>query len=199
VSDPAAPRPFVSRAGLKLDHAIRTFGVAVEGRRAADLGCNVGGFTDCLLRHGAASVISVDTAYGVLDWRLRSDPRVEARERTNALHAAPPHPPVDLVVVDLGWTPQRLALPVAARWIHATGEIVSLFKPHYELQGEQKAWLDRGRLEASRAHEVLKEFLPALPDLGLALAGSVESPIRGGKSARGGEGNVEFLLHLRRA
>ena len=106
-------RPFVSRAGAKLDHALDAFGFEVSGLRCADFGCNVGGFTDCLLQRGAERVVAIDTGYGVLAWKLRNDDRVEVRERTNALHADPPDEPLDLVVIDLAWTPQRLALPAA--------------------------------------------------------------------------------------
>jgi 23S rRNA (cytidine1920-2'-O)/16S rRNA (cytidine1409-2'-O)-methyltransferase len=190
-------RAFVSRAGAKLAFALDAFGIDPAGRTAADLGCNVGGFTDCLLARGAASVVSVDTAYGVLDWRLRNDPRVLVQERSNALHAMPPRGPVELVTIDLGWTPQRLALPAARRWLQAGGVAVSLFKPHYELEGERKRWLERGRLAPHLAAAVLTEFLAASPPGGFELLGSVESPLRGGKSGRGGEGNIEFLLHLR--
>ncbi|MCA9311333.1 MAG: hypothetical protein KDA21_09020, partial [Phycisphaerales bacterium] len=92
----------VGRGGLKLHHALETFGVDVTGLAAADLGCNLGGFTDCLLKRGAAHVHAVDTGYGILDYRLRTDARVTVMERTNVLHAEPPVS-VDLVVIDMGW------------------------------------------------------------------------------------------------
>lgn len=192
-----AERRFVSRAGDKLDFALDAFAVDPQGRRAADLGCNVGGFTDCLLSRGAASVVCVDTAYGVLEWRLRNDPRVEVRERTNALHAPPPQPPVELVAIDLGWTPQRLALPAARRWLAAGGVAISLFKPHYELAGDDRRHLAKGRLPPEHAAETLQRFLEGPIPGGFDLLASVESPLRGGKSGRGGEGNLEYLLHLR--
>ncbi len=104
---------------MKLEHALREFQVDVTGLVAADFGCNVGGFTDCLLRHGARRVYAVDTGYGMLDYHLRRDERVVVMERTNALHAPPPDEPIDLVVIDAGWTPQRLIVPAAQRWLRA--------------------------------------------------------------------------------
>lgn len=196
----STPEPAVaSRAFAKLDAALDRFGIVVAARSCADLGCNVGGFTDCLLRRGAGSVIALDVAYGVLAWRLRNDPRVTVKERTNALHAPPPEGGVDLVAIDLGWTPQRLALPAARRWVRPGGEVVTLVKPHYELLPEEKHLLDRGRLADEVARTMVARLEPTLPALGFALVDAVESPIRGGKSGKGraGEGNLEFLLHLR--
>src|SRR4051812_11330036 len=97
---------FISRAGQKLDHALTAFGVGVGGLVCADLGSNTGGFVDCLLQRGASRVYAVDTGYGVLDWKLRKDPRVVVMERTNAMHVRLPEP-VDLVTIDVAWTRQR--------------------------------------------------------------------------------------------
>src|SRR4051812_35145031 len=125
-------QPFVSRAGLKLDHALREFNLDVKESICADFGCNVGGFTDCLLQRGAAKVYAIDTGYGTLAYKLRIEPRVVAMERTNALHAqAPEH--VDLVTIDLAWTQQRFAIPAALKWLKPDGRIITLVKPHYEL------------------------------------------------------------------
>lgn len=196
----ADPRRFVSRAGLKLDHAIETFGLEVTGLVCADFGCNVGGFTDCLLQRGAASVVAVDTGRGALAWKLRQDDRVEVRERTNALHAEPPEQGVDLVVVDLAWTPQRLAIPAALRWLSPTGarRIATLVKPHYELGPDQQHLLDRGFLPQEHAPRVLQEVLEAMPGFGASVLGDVQSPLVGGKSARrrGVPGNLEFVVLL---
>lgn len=191
--------PLVSRAGAKLQHAIDVFDVDVTGLRCADLGCNVGGFTDCLLRAGAASVISLDTGYGILAWKLRQDPRVEVRERSNAMHAEPPKDGVDLVTIDLGWTPQRHALPAAKKWLNDGGCIISLVKPHYELnETQRRAHLIDGRLSDEVAETMLQSVLDGLGDLGLRGVGTTISPIRGGKSSRGkGKGNREFLLLAR--
>src|SRR5437870_7172262 len=105
---------FVSRAGQKLDHALTTFGLDVAGAICADLGSNTGGFVDVLLRRGAAKVYAVDTGYGVLEWKLRKDPRVVVMERTNAMHVALPEK-VEFVSIDVAWTKQRRILPAARR------------------------------------------------------------------------------------
>jgi 23S rRNA (cytidine1920-2'-O)/16S rRNA (cytidine1409-2'-O)-methyltransferase len=191
----------VSRAGAKLQHALQHFSIDVTGLRCADLGCNVGGFTDCLLRHGAESVTAVDTGYGILAWKLRQNPRVEVMERTNALHALPPTNGVDLVVVDLGWTPQRHALPAAMKWLSEGGQIVSLIKPHYELDANQRReHLHDGRLSDEIAQKMLDAVLDGLEGMGLRSLGTTISPVRGGKSSRGGAmGNREFLLFTKAA
>ena len=193
-----ADAPRVSRAGEKLDRAIEAFGLEVTGFRGADFGCNVGGFTEVLLRRGAASVVAVDTGYGTLAWKLRQDARVETRERTNALHAEPPAGGVDLVTVDLAWTPQRLAVPAALRWLAPGGRIVTLVKPHYELLDGEKTLLDRGFLPHAEAERVLARTLEAMPALGATVLGCCESPLVGGKSSRraGVPGNREWLALL---
>lgn len=176
--------PFVSRGGLKLHHALSTFALDPAGLRCADLGCSTGGFTDCLLQAGAASVIAVDTGYGVLAYTLRKDPRVIVRERENALHAPPPSPPVDLVVIDAGWTPQRLIIPAALAWVRPGGAIVSLVKPHYE--DEALAKQHRGILPDELAQHVALAAIDALAALpacaarAVSVAAHTRSPIRGG-------------------
>lgn len=196
-----APQKFVSRAGAKLEHALEAFGLDVAGMRCADFGCNVGGFTDCLLQRGAAHVTAIDTGYGALAWKLRQNPRVETRERTNALHADPPAAGVDLVVVDLAWTPQRLAVPAALRWLAPGGRIVTLVKPHYELRDEEKAWLARGFLPHDRVPGVVARVGAEMPSLGARVLAGTQSPLVGGKTSRkaGVPGNVEWLTLLERA
>lgn len=198
-------KQFVSRAGLKIDHALETFGVDVTGFICADFGCNIGGFTDCLLARGAARVYAIDTGYGTLDYRLRVDPRVVVMERTNALHVEPAEA-VDLVSVDLAWTPQRYALPAALRWLKASGVIVTLVKPHYELDEEEKrALLVDGRLEATEAERVLHRVLEGMRSMGVEAARWTQSPLTGRKSSRKrggsgvvGSGNIEFMVLARR-
>ncbi len=193
-----APQKFVSRAGAKLEHALEEFKLDVTGLRCADFGCNVGGFTDCLLQRGAKHVTAIDTGYGALAWKLRQDPRVETRERTNALHAEAPAGGVDLVVLDLAWTPQRLAIPAALKWLAPGGRIITLIKPHYELREEEKAWLDRGFLPHERVPGVVTRVEAEMPALGAKVMGSTQSPLVGGKTSKkaGVPGNIEWLTLL---
>jgi 23S rRNA (cytidine1920-2'-O)/16S rRNA (cytidine1409-2'-O)-methyltransferase len=190
--------PYASRGGLKLEHALRAFGLDVTGLRCADFGASTGGFTDCLLRHGAASVVALETGYGVLDYRLRTDPRVTVKERTNVLHEPPPQPPVELVTADLSWTRQQRFLPTALAWIghRRRGRILSLVKPHYEVEGEEKARLVKGVLSQEAAASVLERVLGELPACGVEVLGSTLSPIRGGGSRSRKNGNREYLVLL---
>ncbi|MBI4569607.1 MAG: TlyA family rRNA (cytidine-2'-O)-methyltransferase [Planctomycetes bacterium] len=177
---------YVGRGGLKLAFALDRFGVNPAGLVAADLGCNVGGFTDCLLRRGAARVHAVDTGRGALAWRLRTDPRVVVHERTNALRLTLPEP-VALVVIDVAWTRQARVLPAAARMLGAGGIILSLVKPQYEAAPRL---LRRGLLDRSRAAEI-SAAMPALAaTLGLAVVDAAESPLTGAG------GNVEYWLRV---
>ena len=177
---------YVTRSGLKLEHALLAFGVAVEGRICADLGSHQGGFVDCLLQRGAAKVYSVDTSYGTLAWKLRKDPRVVVMERTNAMHLALPEP-VDLVTIDVGWTPQRHVLPAAARALKTDGRIISLIKPQYEAtEAERKA----GVVPPENLEPVLARVRMDIQAAGLNLLGETKSPLKGGG------GNEEFLFLL---
>ncbi len=189
----AEGQDFVSRGGVKLAHALDTFELDVGGLCCADLGCSTGGFTDCLLQRGAARVHSVDTAYGELAWRLRQDSRVVVHERTNALHMEPAEI-VDLVVLDLGWTRQERAIPAALRWLGEQGRIVSLIKPHYEIdRATLKALGTQGVLPDEEACRIAEETIAGLAGLGVRVVDAVRSPIRGGK---GGRGNLEWLALL---
>jgi 23S rRNA (cytidine1920-2'-O)/16S rRNA (cytidine1409-2'-O)-methyltransferase len=184
---------FVSRGGEKLLAALDAFRISVGGCLCADFGANVGGFTDCLLQRGARQVFAVDTGYGALDWRLRNDPRVVVMERTNALYVEPPAQ-VDLVVIDVAFTPQRLIVPAAARWLKAGGQVVSLLKPHYELAklpGAGPGAAARGRLDFARAADVCRRVCQELAEIGLPPLAVMPSPLTG----KGG--NLEFFLHLR--
>ncbi|GJQ28193.1 MAG: hypothetical protein HBSAPP03_00770 [Phycisphaerae bacterium] len=185
-------RPFVSRGGLKLRHALDAFHLDVNGQTAADLGCSTGGFTDCLLRAGAATVYAVDTAYGQLAWTLRNDPRVVVLERTNALHATPPER-VGVVVMDLGWTPQRLAIPAAVKWVLQGGRLISLVKPHYEVKDAGGALPRGGVLAEADAARVVESVTAQMPSWGVRVLGVTKSPILGGAKAAG---NAEWLVLL---
>jgi len=181
-------RTFASRAGEKLDAALEAFGVDVVGLTCADFGCNVGGFTDCLLQRGAAKVIAVDTGYGALAWTLRKDDRVVVSERTNALYAPPPEP-VDLVTIDVAWTPQRLILPAAMKWLGPGGRIVSLLKPHYELAKLQRR-KPTGPLTDAQVADVCCKVCDQLAAVGCDVRAMMRSVLKG----KGG--NPEFLLLL---
>ncbi|MEZ6243754.1 MAG: TlyA family RNA methyltransferase [Phycisphaerales bacterium] len=206
--DPANPPPdpasrYVSRGALKLEHALNEFGIDPTGFVCADLGCSTGGFTDCLLQHGAARVYSVDTAYGQLAWKLRNDPRVVVMERTNALHAQPPEDVrtsggIDLVVIDLGWTRQDKAIPAATRWVKPTGRIITLIKPHYE--ADKTSLGEGGVLVEEDAERIAIDVRDAMPTLGVRVLAFTESPILGGavsgKRKKKGAGNREWLALL---
>ena len=172
---------YVSRGGLKLEFALRRLGVSASSLVAADLGCHRGGFTDCLLQHGASRVHAVDTGYGILDWKLRTDPRVVTHERANLLHWRSPEP-LDLAVIDAGWTPQRLSLPVALRLVKPEGVILTLVKPQYEAERSE---LLRGVLPRERLPAVTEKVRENLKPLGCAWE-EAESPVLGSG------GNVEY-------
>jgi len=196
------PCPYVGRGGLKLAHALQTFGINPMGMTCADLGCNVGGFTDCLLQAGASHVFAVDTGYGALAWKMRQDPRVTVMERTNALHAAPPTRggtivQINLIAIDLGWTPQRHAIPAALRWLSPGGRIITLIKPHYELLPDERSLLNRGILEHVDAERIAQRAAVELPSLGVRVVGVTRSPIEGG-AGKGKSGNAEWLALVER-
>jgi 23S rRNA (cytidine1920-2'-O)/16S rRNA (cytidine1409-2'-O)-methyltransferase len=180
------PAAFVSRAGQKLDHALRSFGIDVTGKTCADLGCNTGGFTDCLLQHGAAKIYAVDTGYGVLDWKLRNDPRVVVMERTNAMHVRLDEP-MDWVTIDVAWTRQRHILPAAKRLLGNGGQVITLVKPHYEADA---AMLRGGVLPADRLDAVLAAVADDVRAAGFTVLQTIPSPIKGAK------GNTEALWLL---
>ncbi len=180
---------FVSRAGQKLAAALNHFPLDIRGFTCADFGCHVGGFTDCLLQHGAARVYAVDTAYGQLAWVLRRDPRVVVHERTNAMHVTLPES-VDLVTIDVGWTPQAKILPSAKRALREGGSVITLIKPHYEAG---PAALVDGVLPDSTLAPLLERVLEHARSHGWCVHGTVESPLRGHG------GNREYLAWLTRA
>ena len=178
---------FVSRAGHKLDHALATFAIDVSGFVCADLGSNIGGFVDCLLQRGAAKVYAVEKGYGVLEWKLRKDPRVVTMERTNAMHVSLPER-VAMVTIDVAWTRQRNILPAAGRLLGPGGLVVTLIKPHYEAD---KSLLKNGILPSERVEEVVEAVKTDIALCGFEVIALVRSPILGG------EGNVEVLAQLR--
>lgn len=181
-----APPRYVSRGGEKLEAALHTFGLDVTSRVAADVGASTGGFTDCLLQHGATRVYAIDVGYGQLDYRLRTDPRVVVMERTNARYLEALPEPVDLVTIDVSFISLTLILPAALKWMKPGGHIIALIKPQFEAGPEHvsKGGVVR-RPEVHRA--VLARILGWADQRGLGLHGLMRSPLLGPA------GNVEFL------
>jgi len=182
----APPHRYVSRGGDKLEAALQHFAVDVTGLVCADLGSHVGGFVDCLLRRGAARVYSVDTAYGIFAWKLRKDPRVTVLERSNAMHVALPEL-VEIVTVDVGWTPQSKILPSVARLISPAAKVIVLIKPHYETS---EALLVDGVLPDEQVDRVVEGVLSSARSQGWIVNGVFPSPLRG----HGGNREVFALL-----
>ena len=178
---------FVSRAGQKLEHALSTFALDVNGFVCADFGSNTGGFVDCLLRRGAAKVYAIDTGYGALEWKLRKDPRVIVMERTNAIHVELPEQ-VRLVTIDVAWTKQRIILPAARRVLADDGQVVTLVKPHYEADTKL---LRKGVLPAQQVDEIVTSVEGDIRAAGFDVIARTDSPIQGAK------GNREVLMLLR--
>jgi 23S rRNA (cytidine1920-2'-O)/16S rRNA (cytidine1409-2'-O)-methyltransferase len=187
-------RRFVSRGGDKLDAALDGFAIDVRGARALDAGASTGGFTDCLLKRGAAHVIAVDVGHGQLHERLLADERVELRDRTNvrSLDAGLIGGRVDIVVADLSFVSLRVVAPALLACVRPGGDLVLLVKPQFE-STRQEAAKGKGviRDEAVRAR-VLDEVIAALAALGAAIMGTMVSPLTGA------DGNVEYLAHARK-
>jgi 23S rRNA (cytidine1920-2'-O)/16S rRNA (cytidine1409-2'-O)-methyltransferase len=184
---------FASRSGLKLQAALDTWDLPVAGGVCVDFGANVGGFTDCLLQAGASKVYAIDTGYGQLAWKLRTDDRVVVMERTNALHC-PVAEQVDLAVIDVAWTPQKRIVPVALAWLAparedrtAPGRVVSLLKPHYELD-KLRGRKPRAPLTCEQLAQVDAALAEQMAQVGARIVDRIDSPIAG----KGG--NVEQLL-----
>jgi len=190
VSLVAPDHPYVGRGGLKLAHALDTFGIDVSGRRALDIGASTGGFTDVLLQRGAAAVIALDVGHGQLDWRLRGDARVHVIERFNARHLSPTDLPfpVDLVVVDVSFISLRQILPVVPPLLTPGADVVALVKPQFEAGRSE---VRKGIVRDPAIHaRVLQEIDASAREVGLTAVASTPSPITGAK------GNVEFLVHF---
>ena len=188
-----AAERYVSRGGFKLEHALKHFNLAATGLTALDLGASTGGFTDCLLQHGAAKVYAVDVGHGQLAWKLRHDPRVVVMERTNARDltaSAFPQPfaPLDLAVIDCSFISLSKILPVAVALLGASGRIAALIKPQFEA-GKAEADKGRGVITDPAIHaRVLREIEEFVAQqLHLAWRGVTESPLLGPA------GNKEFL------
>jgi 23S rRNA (cytidine1920-2'-O)/16S rRNA (cytidine1409-2'-O)-methyltransferase len=187
----ARDHPYVGRGGLKLVHALDTFGIVVAGRQALDIGASTGGFTDALLQRGAARVVALDVGHGQLDWRLRNDRRVVVVEHFNARALTPADLPglVDIVTIDVSFISLRHILPAVPPVLRPGADVLALVKPQFEAGRDE---VGKGVIHDPAIHErVVDEIRRAAAAVGLSRAASIPSPITGQK------GNVEFLLHLR--
>jgi 23S rRNA (cytidine1920-2'-O)/16S rRNA (cytidine1409-2'-O)-methyltransferase len=184
--------PYVSRGGLKLEKALDEFAIPVQNKIALDIGASTGGFTDCLLAHGAAQVFAVDVGYGQLAWRLRKDSRVVIFERTNIRYFDSNRLPrlAELATVDVSFISLKLVLPQLKTLLIATSDVVGLIKPQFEV-GKGKV----GKGGVVRSHEahlgVIEDVKATAIGFGYTVLGVIESPLVGPK------GNKEFLIHLR--
>lgn len=183
--------PYVSRGGLKLEKALRNFGVDPTGYVCSDSGASTGGFTDCLLQQGASKVFAIDVGYGQLAWKIRNDPRVVVMERTNIRYVTPEDlgQPLDLSVIDVSFISLSLVLPVVKTLLKPTGQVLCLIKPQFEA-GKDKVG-KKGVVRDPAVHEeVLQNFISLAKSLGFTIRNLTFSPVKGP------EGNIEFLAHL---
>ena len=192
---------FVSRGGDKLEAALSAFPIQVEGRVCGDVGASTGGFTDCLLQHGAAKVYAIDVGKGILHWKLRSDPRVVVMEETNARYVELLPEPVNLVTIDASFISLRILLPVIKIWLLSPlapsslspfpkGEVIALIKPQFEA-GRKESAKHKGVIRDPAVHKaILMDVLTFAQAQGFAVRGLLRSPVVGPK------GNVEFLTRL---
>ena len=183
--------PYVSRGGLKLEKALRDFGVKPEGYVCSDSGASTGGFTDCLLQQGAKKVFAIDVGYGQLDWKIRSDERVVVMERTNIRYVTPEDlgEPLDLSVIDVSFIGLEIVLPTIKTLLKPTGQVLCLIKPQFEAGKENVG--RKGVVRDPKIHKmVLDNFVALVNSLGFRILGLTFSPVKGP------EGNIEFLGHL---
>ena len=183
--------PYVSRGGLKLEKALRDFGVKPDGYVCSDSGASTGGFTDCLLQQGAKKVFAIDVGYGQLDWKIRSDERVVVMERTNIRYVTPEQlgEPLDLSVIDVSFIGLEIVLPTIKTLLKPTGQVLCLIKPQFEAGKENVG--KKGVVRDAKIHQmVLDNFVALVDSLGFKILGLTFSPVKGP------EGNIEFLGHL---
>ncbi len=180
--------PWVGRGGMKLAHALREFGISVEGKTCADIGASTGGFTDVMLKNGARKVYAIDVGYGQLDVSLRNDPRVINREKVNARHleASDFEERIEFVSIDVSFISLKLILPAVAKFLD--GELVALIKPQFEVGKRDVGKGGIVRDDVKRA-EAVDSVVAFAREIGFDVKGVIESPVKGA------EGNVEFLMH----
>jgi 23S rRNA (cytidine1920-2'-O)/16S rRNA (cytidine1409-2'-O)-methyltransferase len=185
----SGPR-FVSRGGEKLEGALTAFALDVTGRVCADVGSSTGGFTDCLLQHGASKVYAIDVGKGILHWKLRNDPRVVVMEETNARFVESLPETVSLVTVDASFISLKVLLPTIKKWISKNTQLICLVKPQFEA-GKKDVSRGDGVIRDPEIHrQVLLDVLNYAKDESFGLRGLVKSSLLGPK------GNVEFLLWM---
>ena len=184
--------PYVSRGGLKLEKALRDFGVDPTGFVCSDSGASTGGFTDCLLQQGASKVFAIDVGYGELNWKIRNDPRVVVMERTNIRYVTPDDlgEPLDLSVIDVSFIGLELVLPTIKNLLKpGEGQVLCLIKPQFEAGRENIG--KNGVVREPKIHQmVLDNFVSLVHGLGFKILGLTFSPVKGPA------GNIEFLGHL---
>ncbi|MGZ5431418.1 MAG: TlyA family RNA methyltransferase [Thermoanaerobaculia bacterium] len=180
--------PWVGRGGMKLAHALKMFDINVHGKVCADVGASTGGFTDVMLKHGAAKVYAIDVGYGQLDASLRNDPRVVNREKVNARYLQPDSfdEPINFVSIDVSFISLKLILPAVAKFLR--GELVALIKPQFEVGKHDVGKGGIVRDEAKRRAAV-DSVVETAREIGFDVKDVIESPIRGA------EGNVEVLMY----
>jgi 23S rRNA (cytidine1920-2'-O)/16S rRNA (cytidine1409-2'-O)-methyltransferase len=179
---------YVSRGGEKLEAALQQFTVDVADKICADVGSSTGGFTDCLLQHGASKVYAIDVGKGQLDWKLRQDARVVVMEETNARYVEKLPESVEMVTVDASFISLKTLLPAIRGWLREDGQLIALIKPQFEA-GKQEVGKGKGVIRDEEIHRrVLEEILGFVESHGFGVRGLMRSPILGPK------GNVEFLV-----
>ena len=185
--------PYVSRGGLKLEKALREFGIDPTGYVCSDSGASTGGFTDCLLQNGASEVYAIDVGYGQLAWKLREDPRVHCMERTNIRYVTPDMigQPLDLSVIDVSFISLSIVLPAVKALLKPDGQVICLIKPQFEA-GREKVGKKGVVRDAGVHEEVLRSFVDLAKQLEFSILNLTYSPVKGP------EGNIEFLAHLTR-
>ncbi|MFA5840489.1 MAG: TlyA family RNA methyltransferase [Candidatus Margulisiibacteriota bacterium] len=200
--------PYVGRGGLKLEAALKAFSIDVKGRTALDVGSSTGGFTDCLLQNGAEKVYAIDVGYGILDWKLRKDPRVKVLERTNVRYLKEEdlygegkkvdsrhskiengYGKADLAVIDVSFISLTIVLPVVWTLLADKAEVIALIKPQFEAK---RGDVERGGIVRSEGvrSAVLERIKAKAEGIGFTVKGLIESPITGA------DGNVEYLIYL---
>ena len=185
--------PYVSRGGLKLEKAMKTFPITLEGKICADVGASTGGFTDCMLKNGARKVFAIDVGYGQLDWKLRNDPRVVNMEKVNVRYLDPEtiETPVDFISIDVSFISLKLVFPVAADLLGEDGSLVCLVKPQFEAGREQVG--KKGIVRDPKVHcQVIENVITYGRENGLYSHGLTWSPVTGAK------GNIEYLLYMKK-